>query len=582
MRDIVICSFYTDDDYYRAEADALRAQLDDLGVEYVLEEVHKEQGQDWADICRRKVPFLHSVCEKHPDKRVFWIDVDCRLLALPDFVADSSADIVGFQRGFSSPLQIGYGQRTRFWEPCFWGVGTSPQARAMIMDAASAEAVAEVKATDDYFFENAWRKHADTLTFQIIPSVCVVGRGNPAAKRDAFFVFGSSGNVAEFKDKVVQHQSTTRPRLRHRMVHRGKKVLARLPAPMARDIVALSDRLGVTGRLVADPAPGESKQRRGTLNRVLRAGMDGDLDSLARAVHQLSEIGPPTPNEAATVDAARSFAAYSARPSNDTVSVSWWARPFPGNYGDWLSPLIIGAYTDAKITYQSPTRQSQGPHIMAVGSIGRFIKPSSIVVGTGISSDDVELNASATYLSVRGPITAQLVRDCGGPVVDSFGDPAVVLSRILPADRSVTNGRTAFVRHFRHSKLPVLLPEGFDEFSAYMSDPAAITAFVAELNRYDRVVTSAMHVYITCQSYGIPVSLVTFAGFESMVHGTGIKYSDYSLGAGLDPVSPHVVPLDLREYSFASIERDDRVSEAKKNEVEEALRAAVTMLVAPR
>ena len=34
------------------------------------------------------------------------------------------------------------------------------------------------------------------------------------------------------------------------------------------------------------------------------------------------------------------------------------------------------------------------------------------------------------------------------------------------------------------------------------------------------MITSAMHVMIACQSYGIPCGLVTFEGHEDHVHGT--------------------------------------------------------------
>ena len=38
-------------------------------------------------------------------------------------------------------------------EPCFWGVGTSPNARKMIADAAKAEKESKIKATDDFFLK---------------------------------------------------------------------------------------------------------------------------------------------------------------------------------------------------------------------------------------------------------------------------------------------------------------------------------------------------------------------------------------------------------------------------------------------
>lgn len=577
MTNIVVCSFYTDDEYYRSEAEALRADLDKLGVDYVLEEIKKEPGQDWADLCRKKVPFLNSVCERFPDSRVFWIDVDCRLLSLPDFVRESSADIIGFQRGFGSALTIGYGNRTRFWEPCFWGVAATPQARRMISEAAAMEKVSTIKATDDYFFEDAWRATADSLTFQLVPSACVVGKGDPSIDREAFFVFGSSGNVDEFKGKVVQHTSNARQPLKKRIINTGKKVLARMPDSVARQIVSIADRVGVTGVLTTSSNGGDPA-RINLTKRVLKAGFEGKTEALETFAAELSSTGVPSQEERATIEAARSFASYSGRDSADEISLVWWARPFPGNFGDWLSPMIVGNYTDARITYQPPTAATSDRHIIALGSIGRFIKPSSVVLGTGISSNDVDLHPKAQYVSVRGPITAQLVKDCGGPVVESFGDPGAIMSRIVPVDRTSTNGRTAFIRHFTHARIPVTVPEHFDELSIYRSNPADITSFIVEMAQYDRVVTSAMHVFIVCQSYGIPVSLVTFEGFEDAVHGSGIKYSDYSQGVGLEPISPAVVPLNLTNFSFASIERDDTVSDAVKDDIEAAVARAIQLV----
>jgi hypothetical protein len=524
-------------------------------------------------MCRQKVPFLQSVCERFPDKKVFWIDVDCRLLSLPDYVRNSSADIIGFQRGFGSSLTIGYQNRTRFWEPCFWGVGTSENARKMIADAAALEATSELKATDDYFFEDGWRQNVDALTFQIIPSTAVVGKGDPSIKVESFFVFGSSGNVAEFKGKVQQHKSASKPSVRKRITIFGKKVLKRLPKPVARRLVNIADRIGMTAILTGQGSVGNTLSRRAITHKILRAGFDGNMTDLAKYSNDLNTTGVTTNEERATIVASHTFAHYSSRKSENHVTLTWWARPFPGNFGDWLSPLIIGNYTTDRILYHSPTAPIVEHHLISTGSIGRFITPSSIVIGTGISSDDVELHPKAEYISVRGPITAKLVKECGGPDVESFGDPGAVMSRIIPLVRpKKTNGKTAFVRHFTHNSLPMRLPDNFEELSVLMSSPEKIAEFLGTLIGYDRVVTSAMHVFIACQSYGIPCSLVTFEGFEDAVHGTGLKYGDYALGVGLETVSPVAVPLDLRTFSFANIERDDAVSEAKKDEIIDAIK----------
>jgi Polysaccharide pyruvyl transferase len=585
MSDFIVCSFHTDDEYYRRHGEELKKSLSDLGVTYVVEEIAKKPGQDWADLCRQKVPFLKRICDENPDSKVFWIDVDCRLISLPDFVRNSTADIIGFQRGFSNPRTIGYHKRGRFWEPCFWGVNTTAEARRMITDAAAFEATSDVKATDDYFFEEGWRANAAELTFQIIPSTCVVGKGGALTERQAFFLFGSSGNVDEFKDKVAQHASDgiaiPRRALRARqfVVRSGKKALEKMPPDLRRKALALADKSGVTGLLVPGPAGTgvSTKQRNLLIRKALRAGMEGDTEGLDAAANGLLSKGVPTREEQSTLDAARSFAAYSTRPGEEKVDLVWWARPFPGNYGDWLSPLVVGHYTDRRLVYQPPTASSltSGRHLVGVGSIGRFVKPNSVVVGTGISSDEYQLDSRAEYVSLRGPMSAEHLKACGGPTVESFGDPAAVLSRIIPVERGATNGRTAFVRHHKHRNLPVVLPEGYDELEVLVSHPDAIRELVTKLAQYDQVVTSAMHIMITCQSYGIPCALIVFEGYLDAVAGNGMKYTDYALGVGLDPITPAPVPLDLRSTDLQSLVMDLTISETKKDEVEDALRRAV-------
>jgi hypothetical protein len=85
-----------------------------------------------------------------------------------------------------------------------------------------------------------------------------------------------------------------------------------------------------------------------------------------------------------------------------------------------------------------------------------------------------------------------------------------------------------------------------------------------------------MHVMITCQSYGIPCALVSFEGAEENVHGTGIKYEDYALGAGVEVMNPTVVPVDLRSFDYQPLVKTIQVSDAKKAEVREATREALS------
>ncbi|MGO0575156.1 polysaccharide pyruvyl transferase family protein [Ornithinimicrobium panacihumi] len=592
--DIVVCSFYTDDDYYRGHADALRRTLDGLGLRHEMEEIHKPEGADWADMTRRKIGFLAEVCERNPQAKVFWIDVDCSLLSLPDYVADFTADLIGFQRGFSTPLSIGYGNRTRFWEPCFFGINATPAGRRFIADAYAAEQEMTIKATDDYFFEESWRANARRLTFQVIPSTARLDKADAETGVVPFFSFGASGNVDDFKDKVEQHSTAGLPgggrgqglpvRLPlKRALRVAKKVERRLPPRVSRPARRLADQVGITHLLTSGGAVGSAGSltaQRGRLTRhMIAAAQRGDVDAAYQAFERLQSGGILTPGEKAAKSAADAFAHYATLgQGQDPVPVAWWARPFPGNFGDWLSPMVVSELTDRGVSYVPPTAPSHSPHLVAVGSIGRFIKPRSVVVGTGVSSTDLELEPQATYVSVRGPVTAQLLRDSGGPDVESFGDPGALVRRLVPVERGQTNGRTALVRHFKHANVPLLLPEGMDELGVRMSHPGEIHEFLRAINGYDAVVTSAMHVMIACHSYGIPCTLVGFQGLESAVHGTGIKYGDYCRGVGLETVyEPRVIGFDLRRIPFQDLLTQERISEEKLDEIEQAVRAGVEL-----
>lgn len=569
----IVCSFYTSDEYYKGHGARLKANLESLGIPYELREIAKQPGDDWADICRKKVGFIAEVCAANPDKKVFWTDVDCELFSIPDFILNSTADIIGFQRGFSSPVNIGYERRGRFWEPCFWGINTTAQARGMIAAAAEFEAVATVKATDDFFFEAAWRSVSPNLTFQIIPSNCAVDKGRGSLEgHQVFFRFGSSGQVDNFKNKVEQHKGNNKKKkfgLKKELLKFAQLVEKKLPEDLSNKARSVVDASGVTGFLTGKKHHNVSSK---IIGEIVAAGKTGDTEKFNSSFTILQSTTLPTRNENAAIKAASSYLSYSSKPSSNKIYLSWWENPYPGNYGDWLTPYIFSHYTENKIIFQGLTSRVIKKHIVSLGSVGRFIKSNSVVVGTGVSSFKYPLNTKADYVSVRGPHTADLLVQSGGPKIESFGDPGVVLAKILPLTRSTTNGRVALVRHHTHLQAPVILPDNFDELSVLLSHPDDIVSFIKKLNEYDSVVTSAMHVLITCQSYGIPCALVVFKGFEEYVHGDGIKYIDYALGADVKAISPTPINPKLDWHEISPLIETITVSDSKIAEVEAAIK----------
>lgn len=568
----IICSFFTGDQYYKNHALRLQANLEELGIAYELRQISKRKDEDWADICRKKVGIIAEVCAANPNKKIFWIDVDCEIFSIPSFILNSTADIIGFQRGFSAPANIGYANRGRFWEPCFWGINTTPQARKMIAAAAEFEKAATVKATDDFFFEEAWRALSPNMTFQIIPSNCAVDKGAGTLEgHEVFFRFGSSGQVENFKKKVEQHTGNSKKKsgLKKTLLEFAKLVEEKLPENFSAKARLLVDASGVTGFLTGKK---HNNLNGNAVRDLLTAAKAGDSYKYKEALEIFRRKVLPNRYESAAIKVASSFMAYSDRPSKDKVRLSWWENPYPGNFGDWLTPFIFSHYTEDKIGFQGLTIRASKKHIVSLGSVGRFIKSNSVVVGTGVSSFKHAINPKADFVSVRGPHTADLLVQSGGPKVENFGDPGIVLSKILPLTRGTTNGRIALVRHYTHLQAPIRLPDNFDELSVQISHPEEIINFIETLIQYDSVVTSAMHVLITCQSYGIPCALVVFKGFEEYVHGDGIKYVDYALGADVKVISPTPINPKLDWREIEPITETIKIPDLKISEVEMAIK----------
>lgn len=600
--DIIFCSFYTNDAYYTAFADDMKARLTAMGIAHEIMPIDKAADDKWIDICRKKVPFIYEVCQRHPTKKVFWIDVDCHISRLPDFVAQSSADIIGFQRGFSNPLRLGYHLRSRFWEPCFWGISTSKEARDFIRLAFEAERDLTVFATDDYFFEEAWRVSSQDLSFQIIPSKFVADKAEFA---DPFFFFGSSGNVSENVGVAAQHEKFGFGAPRRKKAKSPKKasfatrVLRRLGVAKALRALGLGGAIDTLRGRKPTPKPVLTEEEIAQaqiaaaaaeaakpvnipklFTTMVVAARAGDAQTMNDTLAQINSRKILSKNQHKTVSGARSFLAYASGTTGTTLPLVWWAKPYPGNFGDWLGPLALKHYSGHAIQFLAPDGACKTPHLVAIGSIARFINPQSIVVGSGVSNLDTVPDPKAHYISLRGPITARVLREAGGPDVTSFGDPGLLLSRIFPVTRGTSNGRVALVRHYIHRKLYLNLPEIMDELSILLSAPDDIKAFVQTLAQYDSVITSAMHIYIICHSYGIPCALVTFEGGEDMVHGDGIKYIDYAQGAGIPETPPTVVSCDLRTVDIPSITTSYTVSEEKLDEIEKAVTDGIAAYIA--
>jgi len=163
--------------------------------------------------------------------------------------------------------------------------------------------------------------------------------------------------------------------------------------------------------------------------------------------------------------------------------------------------------------------------------------------------------------------------------VDQFGDLGFILSKLYRPKKREMDAEVLLVRHMNHATPAMKLSSGVLELSIRAAGPDDIENFVDALFSVGKVVTSAMHCFIVCQSYGIPCALVNFTELSNAVYGDGMKYADTMAGAGLRERVPAMVSLDSDFRNIDSIIFDDFVSDRAIAEIEEHARASLEVFL---
>lgn len=331
---------------------------------------------------------------------------------------------------------------------------------------------------------------------------------------------------------------------------------------------------------VATPDPAaRSGHRAAITGQLVVAAQRGDGEHYNRLLHRL---GPPnrwTDVDRSAVQGANAFFEYvtaESERSSSPLRMFWWPRPLPGALDEWAAPFIVQRGARRPVGFVPLLRAEDAPsHMVVGGALLDHVTPTSVVVATGASRREVEIHPDADFISVRGPMSARIVRRNGGPVIDSFGDARLLIRRVHRLEEVPSNGRLAFVRNHSDVRIPYVLTEEMDEVSILGSMPDEILSTLQALSSYDGVVTSSLGVMSICHSYGLPVSLMVH---ERSPRAALIDFQlrDHMLGAGLEGdwaltgATSALGRIDWRGRLVA-----ESVSSAKLDEIGDALTLAI-------
>ena len=219
------------------------------------------------------------------------------------------------------------------------------------------------------------------------------------------------------------------------------------------------------------------------------------------------------------------------------VPLIYW--PNTPNFGDLLSPWLFEKLTNctiaqvqAKPTFpKGPKRFLQSltesgplaePNYVGIGSIMSRVRDKSVVWGTGAFGTEQtrQLNKQAQYHAVRGPLSRQLLRNCGLDIPEIYGDPALLAPLFFDAPEKKTHEIGLVLRWSEFDWIKAPVGAGVKIIDLGSSD---VEGTLTQILSCNRIITSSLHGLIIADAYGIPNAFLA----SDTPKGGIFKYLDY-------------------------------------------------------
>lgn len=200
----------------------------------------------------------------------------------------------------------------------------------------------------------------------------------------------------------------------------------------------------------------------------------------------------------------------------------WWSKgPEPGNFGDILTPYLLQYFG---IPHKWTSKKDAAA--ISIGSIAKFAKKGTLVIGSGTMRASDPLDPLATWWFVRGPHTREIVLRGGGSCPEIYGDPALLLPKLQPP--SPKKYKIGFTPHYvDYQEVKERYPAE-KVINLLNSNPLEVAK---EISQCETVISSSLHGIIAAHSYGIPCAWVRYS---DKLSGDGIKFKDHYASVGLE------------------------------------------------
>lgn len=257
----------------------------------------------------------------------------------------------------------------------------------------------------------------------------------------------------------------------------------------------------------------------------------------------------------ATIDAHR----FSRRPGS--YPGYWWDLRV--NFGDLIGPLLIEKLS-GRPAFNTWGMPNAGTALVSVGSIiGGLEREGLHIWGTGLMNPISEAGIQRLrpkqfrMSAVRGRKTYdELTRKLGWNVPEVFGDPALLLPRVV-ATSSYGTGEPIVIPHYAHERF---FPAHSD--LKRISVSRAPEEVAADIVRARAVISSSLHGLILAQAFEVPWVWLRVA--DAHLGGGDFKFEDFfSTLERDDVVCLNVQAEDVASLDLSSVAASARLPRAK-------------------
>lgn len=221
------------------------------------------------------------------------------------------------------------------------------------------------------------------------------------------------------------------------------------------------------------------------------------------------------------------------------------------NYGDalgyWL-PVLLGINRGRILPKRKvfEKQYKEGLNLQMVGSTLADVDDHSILCGAGAISEDQQAQGKPLkVLSVRGPLTREILLKQGIDCPPVYGDPAMLLPLFYTPKKRTVRYKIGLIPHYVDKDtagvkqlllssevhlIDILLPPNgllWTSIERYWKE------WIDELCSCSVVVSSSLHGLILAEAYGIPT---VWAEFSHNVNGNGFKFKDYYASVNTPPI----------------------------------------------